>query len=128
MRTLLLENDTVKIEIEDGIALLCWKISFVNLKEAQQVVEYRLECTNCVPYPLLIDIRTLKHATKEARDFLASEKGCESAIAGALLVDSILGRMMGNFFIYFSKPLRPTMLFTNEAEAKKWLTRYVSIN
>lgn len=125
MKKTLLENIDVTIELEDGIVVAKWKNSFVDLNVAKQAVKWRLECTNFTSYPLLSNIKLVKSSTKEARDFLATEKGCEGIIAAAVLIDSPISSMIGNFFIRVSKPLRPTKIFTNEGEAKKWLTKFV---
>lgn len=125
MKNLLLENDEVRIELEDGILFAIWKSTFVDLEIAQQAVAYRLEATDFIPYPMVIDIKSIKSITKPSRDFLASEKGCQGIIAAAFLIDSSLGRILGNFFIQINKPLKPTKIFTNEIKAKKWLSKYV---
>lgn len=125
MKKLLLENDEVKIESEDGILIANWKRPLVDLNSAQQVVKHRLECTSFVPFPMLLNIKQLKSITKPARDFLASEKGCEGIIAGAFLINSSIGRILGNFFIRINRPLRPAKIFTDEIEAKKWLSKYI---
>jgi hypothetical protein len=125
MKNFLLENDKVRIELEDGILIAKWKCSFIDLNIAQQAVVYRLEATNFIPYPMVIDIKSIKSITKPSRDFLASEKGSEGIIAAAFLINSSLGKILGNFFIQINKPLRPTKIFTNEIKAKKWLAKYV---
>ncbi|MDO9184639.1 MAG: hypothetical protein Q7W13_01410 [Bacteroidia bacterium] len=126
MKNLLLENDEVRIESEDGILFAIWKSSFIDLNIAQQAIVYRLEATRYIPYPTIINIRSVKSINKPARDFLASEKGSEGIIAAAMLIDSSLGRILGNFFIQINKPLKPTKIFTNEIKAKKWLAKYVN--
>lgn len=125
MKKLLLENNEVTIELEEGIVVAKWKNTFVDLTVAQRAVKYRLECTDYTSFPLLSNIKLVKNSTKEARDFLASEIGCEGIIAAAVLIGSPIGSMIGNFFIRISKPLRPTKMFSNEEEAKKWLAQYV---
>lgn len=127
MKKLLLKNDEVTIVLDDGIVIATWESDSVDLEAAQRAVKYRLECTDYQPYPLLSNIKPIKIISKPARDFLASEAGCEGIIAAAILIDSPLGSMIGNFWISISRPLRPTKIFTNEAEAKKWLTQYVNI-
>lgn len=126
MKNLLLENDEVRIELEGGILIGKLKSPFVDLDVAQQAVVNRLEATDFIPYPMVIDIKSIKSITKPSRDFLASEKGSEGIIAAAFLIDSSLGRILGNFFIQINKPLRPTKIFTDEIAAKKWLTQYVN--
>ncbi len=124
MKKVLLENDEVRIELEDEILFAIWKSTSVDLKIAQQAVTYRLEATNFVAYPMIIDIKSIKSISKSSRDFLASEKGSEGIIAAAFLIDSSLGRVLGNFFIQINKPLKPTKIFTDEIKAKKWLAQY----
>lgn len=124
MKKVLLENDEVRIELEDEILFAIWKSPFVDLEIAEQAITYRLEATNFIPYPMVIDIKSIKNITKPSRDFLASEKGSEGIIAAAILIDSSLGRILGNFFIQINKPLKPTKIFTDEIKAKKWLTQY----
>ena len=124
MRKLLLKNDEVTIVLEDGIVTATWESNSVDLEAAQRAVKYRLECTGYQSYPLLSNIKPIKTISKPARDFLASEKGCEGIIAAAILIDSPLGSMIGNFWISINKPLRPTKIFTDEDEAKKWLVKF----
>lgn len=125
MKRTLLENHEVKIELEDGIVIANWKTSFVDINVARRAVQYRLESTNHVPYPLLSNIKSIKNGTKEARDFLALESSCEGIIAAAVLINSPIGSMIGNFFISINKPFVTTKIFTDETEAKKWLTQFV---
>jgi len=125
MKKLLLENDDVRIELEDGILLAKFKCSFIDLNIAKHSIASRLDSTNFIPYPVVIDIKSVKSITKPSRDFLASEKGCEGIIAAAFLIDSSLGRILGNFFIQINKPLKPAKIFTNEIKAKKWLAKFV---
>jgi hypothetical protein len=42
-------------------------------------------------------------------------------MAFAILIDSSVSRVVGNFFLGINKPAVPTKLFTNEKEAVKWL-------
>lgn len=126
MKKLLLENSEVAIELEGGIVTANWKTSFIDKNVAQRAVKYRLECTDYVSYPMLSNIRAIKDGTKEARAFLASEGGCKGIISLALLIDSPIGSMIGNFWIKINKPLIPTKLFTDELEAKKWLIKFVT--
>jgi hypothetical protein len=45
--------------------------------------------------------------------------------AVALIVDTPLSRVLGNFFLAVNKPLYPTRLFDNEASALAWLQELV---
>jgi hypothetical protein len=111
MKKLLFENNDVKIELDNSIIITTWKISFADLEMAHKAVALRLKYCNSISYPLLSDIKLIKSSTKAARDFLASKKGAEGVTAAAILIDSVIGSMMGNFFIRINKPIVPTKLF-----------------
>jgi len=72
----------------------------------------------------LIDARNVKSITKEARDYLASAEGTRYVTAAGLLLESYLGKIMGNFFLQINKPSLPTKMFSNKKEAIEWLTQY----
>lgn len=125
MKKILLENKEVTIELEDGIVIAKWKSNLVDLNIAHQAVKYRLEATNKISSPLITDIKLIKKITKEARDFLASKEGCEGISVLAILIDSPVGSMIGNFWFSINKPLVQTKIFTDKEKAKKWLTQFV---
>jgi hypothetical protein len=123
--SILSENEHTKIELENGILIATWKSSFVDLDIAKEAVINRLLVTNGQKYPVLIKIKSVRSSTKEARDFLASEKGCAAVIAGAVYVDSILENMIATFFIFLNKPSVPLKIFKDETKAKEWLQQFV---
>ncbi|MES2396741.1 MAG: hypothetical protein V4549_12090 [Bacteroidota bacterium] len=112
-------------KIKDGCVIGTFHSDFMDLSIAQKVTEYRLKLQKGKAYPLLSNVKTIKNSTKSARDFMASEEGCKGVVVAAVLIDSPVGSIIINFFIRVSKPLRPTKIFTNEEEAKKWLSQFV---
>lgn len=126
-RKLLFENEYSRFELENDIIIATWKSSFVDLKIAQQVVQERLAAISTT-YPVLVKINGIKDSTKEARDFLASEKGGEGFSAVALYVHSTLETIIANLFIFLNKPKVPTKIFKDETKAKEWLKQYIKPN
>ncbi len=122
---LLLDNEFNTIELSNGIIIATWKSPFINLTIAQKSVSSRLAITGEQKYPVLIRIGSTKNSTKEARDFLASEKGCQGLVAAAIYVDSILTNMLATFFIFLNKPKIPTKIFKDESKAMEWLEQFV---
>lgn len=122
---LLLDNEYSKIELSNGIIIATWKASFIDLNIAKNAVSSRLSVTARQNYPVLIKMKSVKGSTKEARDFLSSEKGSDGVIAGAILVDSIVENMLATFFIYLNKPGIPTKIFKDESKAIEWLEQFV---
>ena len=124
-KILLLDNEYGKYELENGIMIVSWKKSFIDLATAKNTVNSRIAAAAGQKYTFLLKIKSIRDSTKEARVFLASEKACAGMIAGAIFVDSALEHMLANFFIYMSNPVIPTRIFKDEAKAKEWLMQFV---
>lgn len=95
----------------------------VDLQQAQASSRERIVFSNSVSYPCLFDITTAKEFSREARDYLANE-GNDLVLASAILIDSAVTKMVGNFFIAVNKPKNPTRLFIDKANALEWLEQF----
>jgi hypothetical protein len=98
--------------------------TFVTLEIAREIIMERYKLNNGVSYPMLVDIRGIKGATKEARMYIASEYGSKNVKARAVIVQSKLQVIAVNFYINFDKPLIDTKFFFSEKEAVCWLEKY----
>jgi hypothetical protein len=119
------ENDFVKGWVEDNIMFAEFKTKTLDFDAAKASVAVRVSSLKDKHFPTFIDARKVQSITKEARDYFASEEGSQNIIASALLIDSVVGKFMGNFFLQISKPKIPLRLFTNEAEALRWLKQFI---
>ena len=70
---------------------------------------------------VLIDMRDITEISKEARDYFANERTASIQRATALLTDSPVSRVIGNFFMGLNKPISPTRMFTDPQKAIEWL-------
>jgi len=106
---------------EDGIARTQVKPgSEVVLEDAHENSKVVNALVGPANYPIVIDTRQIKSITKEARDFF-SMRGRESRVyAFAILVDSPLSKIIGNFFMGLNEPRVPVKLFTKEEKAIDW--------
>ena len=110
--------------VEDDVLHLVYKpLDVLDISIAKILVKDRLSFVQGNAYPTLFDIREVKSTTKEARDYLANE-GNELVMASALLVNSSVTKMIGNFFITVSRPKNPTRLFLNKDKSLEWLEQY----
>jgi len=113
---------------DDGIVRTKVKpLAEVTLKEAQEnsrVVNSFIAQTKR-KYPLLIDSRNIKSITKEARDHFSIRNRDTGINSFAVLIESPLSRIIGNFFMGLNKPSIPAKLFTNEQDALEWLKQYL---
>ena len=96
----------------------------LDLDIAKHCVAQRISFSQGIQQLCLIDMRTIRSTTKEAREYMAKE-GAQLVKAGALLIGSALTRTIGNIFLTINKPPVPSKLFTNEKDAKEWLMQYL---
>ena len=73
---------------------------------------------------MLIDMRLIKSISREARVYYANERTASIQRATALLINSPVSRVIANFFMGLNRPLSPTRMFTDEAEAIRWLQTF----
>jgi hypothetical protein len=71
-------------------------------------------------FALIVDTRKIKSITKEARDYFSLNGRESRVIAFAILIESPLSRIIGNFFMGLNKPRVPVKLFNKEANAVEW--------
>lgn len=117
------ENKNISITLDKGILVGEYLCEIADLETVQSAVSFRLENYGHKDFPLLVYTNKVKHITKEAREYLASEEGCQKIKSCAILTNSIVTKVIANFFIQINKPPVPTKLFTNEASARQWLSK-----
>ena len=71
-------------------------------------------------FPLLIDARGIRSISKEARDLFSLNNRSSYVNSFAILIESPLSRIIGNFFMGLNKPRVPVKLFTREEKAILW--------
>jgi len=76
-------------------------------------------------FPLLIDARQIKSISKEARDNFSIRNRSTNINSFAVIIESPLSRIIGNFFMGLNKPSVPAKLFNNEQDAIIWLKQYL---
>lgn len=92
----------------------------IDLTIAKEIVEKRVQ-TFGQNRLFIIEAKGWISLTKEARDYFSSEEGCAGIKKSALIVNSPITRMVGNFIVKISKPYAPTKTFTSHEKARKWL-------
>lgn len=76
-------------------------------------------------FPLLIDAKGIKSITKEAREYFSVNDRDTKVTAMAILIESPLSRIIGNFYMRLNKPKMHSKLFLNEESAVKWLKNFL---
>jgi hypothetical protein len=108
----------------DGIVQLVWAPGeALGLDDAVAAKEAASALSGGQKCPILADARGGGTPDRQARGVFAHPSDLMSAVA--MLVDTPLTRMMGNFPITVSKPAIPTRLFDDEGPAVAWLTEFL---
>jgi hypothetical protein len=114
------ENDFIKFWIEEDILFFAYtRDILVTLEVAKEVVRLRLECQKGKIYKAVMIMSPITF-TPEARRYLAIE-GLEGVEKGALVSQSQVTTVLGNFYMMVNKPIKPMKLFNNKEDAVKWL-------
>jgi hypothetical protein len=93
----------------------------VTLEDAQETMAAYKKIYNGRKLPLLIDTKTMRSLSREARHYYAGEEAASCASAAAIIVGTPVSKVLGNFYIGLSNPHLPSRLFTSEEEALTWL-------
>lgn len=119
-------NDFVRIYLENDVVIVDFLTSEINLEQAKQTIDLRLELIQGKSYPVLVDGRKVVSIDKQSRDCFSSQAAMQGVNAGALLISSTFNRFLGNFFlrVAYKKKKLPTRLFTSKDEALRWLNNY----
>lgn len=111
---------------EDGIARTkVKKGSEVKLEHAQENSRVVNGFYVDSKFPLLIDARGIKSMEREARAFFTTNGRKTNTLAFAIIIDSSVSKVVGNFFLGINKPAVPTKLFSNESTALEWLNKFL---
>lgn len=94
----------------------------VVLEDAVENVAVTARLTGGKAVPVLVDLRRVRSQSAEARAYLAGEEATRVSCAVALVIQSPLSRVVGNFYLGFNRPAVPTRLFTSVSEARTWLS------
>ena len=111
------EEGIVRFEIEKTD-----EITLQNVKEYIEAVE------NLGGGRSFCNLIVMKHFVQvgdDARKYAASEESNIYTIADAFIINSIALKLVGNFYIRFNKPVRPTRIFNNEDDALIWLRTFL---
>ena len=76
-------------------------------------------------FPLLIVVGEYTLPTPEARAYIATPESDPFASAEAYVIQSFSQKLVGNVYLSFNKPARPTRLFTSEEKAIEWLKTFL---
>ncbi|MBL7882912.1 MAG: hypothetical protein JNL69_02505 [Bacteroidia bacterium] len=119
--------ETTNVSIrEDGIVLVNVDANTeIDVPHVKQVVSAIKQLGKGDKFPLLIIAGEYTLPTPEARAYIATPESDPYAKAEAYVVKSFSQKLVGNVFLSFNKPARPTKIFTSEEKAVEWLQQFL---
>lgn len=117
-------DDRFSIRLIDGIVYVVWYSQYITYEIVDEGIKIRKDITSGEMYPMVSDIRRVKSGSRDARQRLSDKDAGEGITAVAVIIQSKTHRILYNFFTSIYKDPSPTRLFTDEAEALKWLQQY----
>ena len=111
----------VKFTEPDLVEILVKARAEVTLEAARDNHEATMQLTQGRRFVVLVDARPARGITREAREYYADPAVLQHTIAQAILIDSGISRVVGNFFIGLNRTPFPTQLFTDREAAIAWL-------
>lgn len=117
---------TTRYKIENNI-LISRVIPFtiINIKDAEENEKARMQLIGDNKYPILLDIRKMRYIDEEARKYTQQAADRNNLLAAAILIESDLSKLLGNFALTINKPDIPTRLFSSEETAIEWLKNFI---
>lgn len=93
----------------------------MSLEDAEDAVRVTFEVAGEKRLPVLVDLRGIRYQSRQARDYLSSSEMEKMFAAVALLIESPVSQVVGNFFMRLRQQPIPTRLFLDEQLAVDWL-------
>lgn len=124
-----IELRSVEIKLRsDGIMQFdlkpCDEFTVNDLNEANSVADKLGEDKI---FPRLIFVNHFIRFDKDVRAHNATEESLRTTLAAAFVTNILALKFIGNFYISFNKPVRPTRIFNSQKEAVEWLKSFMQV-
>lgn len=107
------KDGIVQVNFGDNVEL--------DVKETKDILT-ALESINNGRKSLVVNIAGKNTtATREARNYSATEEAGKFTLADAFVVNNLPQKLLGNFYLNFNKPFVNTKIFNKTEEAIVWL-------
>jgi hypothetical protein len=110
---------------EDGILHIHISEEDYGTKELKKLVPVIKGLARSESIPMLTTLDENASPSAETRDFWAKNDNCPYVSAEAFVAENFSHKLIGNFYLQFNRPARPTRVFTTEEEALDWLRSFV---
>jgi hypothetical protein len=120
------EDEEFICYLKDGIIFGRFKKHdcVVDLELMKKGIGERIKISGGIDRPVLIDVRRLKYWTREAKEYGMSKEGTLYIKASAILINSVVLRISINWALKTFKHDKPSLFFTDEVKAVRWLEQF----
>ena len=123
-----LRTNKIWVEEEGIVRVLVSEKARQTLSDAEETVRAISEIlkkTELGKSPCYIDMSNISSIEKGARDYYSGKESARVVSVVALIINSPVSKVIGNFFLGINKAEFPTQLFTDGDEAIEWLKGFV---
>lgn len=107
---------------KDGIVHYVIKTNcMIHLKDIEEHYDYFKEKYAGKQFLNLYEFEENAEIDDDVRKWASNPSGNSFTIADAFVIQSMAQKMIGNFYLTFHKPIKPTKLFNNVEDALIWL-------
>lgn len=96
-----------------------------TIENAREISAAIFQLGNGKKFPLMIVAGEYTAPTPETRNFVADERSNKYILAEAYVIKTLSQKIIGNFYLEYNKPARPTKLFDSKEKAASWLKQYI---
>lgn len=111
---------------EEGIIINIGANASQSREEVAEYISFIRKAAAGKPRPFLIEMSSMRTASKEVRKEYELQNFQDLVIATALVTGSSISKMIGNIIIGINKTKLPVKLFTDPEKAREWLLQYLN--
>lgn len=116
---------TVKLR-DDGILHIdIMPNEYFEKRDAEELIQAAKEIGGGSKFKNLITVGEFTVADSEAIKLACSESGSAYKLADAFVIQTLSQKFLGNMYLNFYKPIRPTRFFQDVKKAEEWLNSIV---
>ena len=119
------ERASVTLRSDDIILVEIRSDDEFELDQAKQATKAIEQISDGKKHPVLILSDKFTLPTSEVRQYMASPESAPFTSAEAYILTSFTQKLVGNIYLNFNKPVRPTKFFISEEKAIEWLKTFI---
>ncbi len=97
----------------------------LTIEDARENLDAMVDITKRRKVPMVADLSKIASATREVREYYASDAAAAVVTAVAIVVGNPVTRIIGSFFLRINRPPYPTAMFTSVDKAVDWARDFV---